>query len=107
MTKSATKSLPGSRGGLGLTAGFMAHLLLNPLPSSSHGFTPISPSVNYTLSLSTYGEHADIFAVSNLAASPGGDALANFYTDLLTGQERLGREFEQVLFENLWELYAR
>lgn len=26
---------------------------------------------------------------------------------LMEHQERLGREFEQVLFDNLWELYAR
>ena len=34
-------------------------------------------------------------------------AIARFYSKLLTDQEPLGREFEQVLHTNLWDLYAR
>lgn len=30
-----------------------------------------------------------------------------FYLALLAEQERLGREFESILFDNLWDLYAR
>jgi hypothetical protein len=34
-------------------------------------------------------------------------AIARFYSKLLTDQEPLGREFEQVLHANLWDLYVR
>ena len=33
--------------------------------------------------------------------------LAEFYTDLLAKQEPLGKEFEDVLFDNLEDLYER
>ncbi len=33
--------------------------------------------------------------------------LAQFYEVLLSKQERLGKEFEKVLYDNLWDLYAR
>lgn len=33
--------------------------------------------------------------------------LMAFYLNLLSKQERLGIEFERVLYDNLWELYAR
>jgi hypothetical protein len=31
----------------------------------------------------------------------------SFDSTLLAKQERLGKDFEQVLFDNLWDLYAR
>lgn len=33
--------------------------------------------------------------------------VAAFYSTLLAEQEPLGKEFEQVLYGNLWELYVR
>lgn len=34
-----------------------------------------------------------------------GTVVTNFFTELSSKQEPLGSEFEQVLFENLWDLY--
>jgi hypothetical protein len=33
------------------------------------------------------------------------EALARFNAELLAAQEPLGKEFESVLYDNLWELY--
>jgi hypothetical protein len=44
---------------------------------------------------------------SGLEASPSVPIAAPWVIDLLMNQERLGEDFERVLFENLWELYAR
>jgi len=108
MTEIATKSLPGSVGNLGgLVAGFMAsHLFLNPMSLSVGEYERRAPFVDYTLSPSTYGEYSDLFAAARLAAISGA-RLETFYADLMTKQERLGEKFEQVLFANLWTLYAR
>ena len=103
-------SLPGSLGGTGLAAGFLAtRLLLNPLPfSTDYHQSRLAPFIDYRLSPSSYGEHATLFAASKLAtATSAALTLESFYVDLMARQERLGREFEQVLFENLWDLYAR
>jgi hypothetical protein len=110
MTKIETKSLPGSLGSLGVAAGFVAsQLFLNPVPSSVNERPDrVAPFVDYTLSPSTFGQHVDLFTTTPFAATSGpGHGLEEFYADLLDKQERLGREFEQVLFENLWNLYAR
>jgi hypothetical protein len=34
-------------------------------------------------------------------------SIVSFYSTLLAKQERLGSEFEKILFDNLWDLYAR
>jgi len=33
------------------------------------------------------------------------EIVSNFYAQLLENQEPLGQEFEQVLYDNLWDLY--
>ena len=45
-----------------------------------------------------------IFEVRFTAALP---VSISFYSKLLTEQERLGTEFEKILFDNIWDLYAR
>ena len=56
----------------------------------------------------TYGEHANLFAVVGFASSSVADSsIVSFYSDLLANQERLGKDFEKILFDNLWNLYAR
>lgn len=35
------------------------------------------------------------------------EAVSSFYAQLVESQESLGQEFEQVLHENLWDLYER
>jgi hypothetical protein len=34
-------------------------------------------------------------------------SVASFYSALLANQEPLGRDFEQILHDNLWDLYVR
>ena len=33
-------------------------------------------------------------------------AISHFYAELSARQEPLGKEFEKVLYDNLWELYV-
>jgi hypothetical protein len=108
MTKVETKSLPASFGGL--AAGFMAsQLLLNSTaPLTDSRPNRVTPYIDYASSPSTYGPHASLFTASALTGTAiATSAIDAFYGSLLAQQERLGREFEQVLFDNLWQLYAR
>jgi hypothetical protein len=105
MTRIEARIAPGSIGGL--AAGFMATQLFLA-PAGDHRGVRVAPLLNYKLSPSTYGEHASFFTGAGpVAPAVAAPSIESFYTGLLSGQERLGREFEQVLFENLWELYAR
>src|SRR5215475_8564997 len=99
MTEIAMKSLSGSMGNSSsLVARSMAgHLFLNPMSFSVEEYERHPPFVNYTLSPSTYGEYAALFAASRLAAISSA-RLETFYADLMAKQERLGKELEQVLF---------
>lgn len=92
--------------------GFIASqlFLTNPIVSSSGDDRGrIVPFIDYSMSPSTHGEHGDLFVRARLAEPSEVDSSAfeKFYADLMSRQERLGREFEQVLYENLWTLYAR
>jgi hypothetical protein len=107
MTEIETESLPSSLSSVVLVAGLMAtQLFLNQTSPSLEDKGRVAPFVDYTLFPSTYSEHADLFAAAQLASSAE-SGLETFYADLMAKQEPLGREFEQVLFENLWKLYAR
>jgi hypothetical protein len=109
MTEIATRS-PESIGGIAagsisrLAVGMVAgHLVLGSSLDYQHYQT--KPIVFYRLAPSTHGEHTNLFDTFALAlAAP---SIESFYTDLLAKQERLGKEFEHVLFANLWNLYAR
>jgi hypothetical protein len=110
MTKLETKHLPSSLGSLGVAAGFVAtQLFLNPAPTSvAERIDRAAPFVDYNLFPSTFGQYPNLFSSASLAASSGsGYGFEEFYASLLDKQERLGSEFEKVLFENLWKLYAR
>jgi hypothetical protein len=97
-----------SLGTLAIGVGIMAsNLYFNPAPHSNDGMVARhAPLIDYKLLPSTYGVHADIFAASQLLDIRR-PSLESFYSTLLSKQERLGAEFEQALFDNLWELYAR
>jgi hypothetical protein len=109
MTEIATRS-PESIGGIAagsigrLAVGMVAgHLVLGS--SIDHQSQQTKPIVFYRLAPSTHSDHTNLFATVPLAlAAP---SIESFYADLLSKQERLGKEFEQVLFANLWNLYAR
>jgi hypothetical protein len=108
MSEIETKSVPSSWGN-NLVAGFIAsQVFLNPIPSGGEWPRRAAPLVDYKLSSSTHGAHDDLFSAAQLVRIlETRPALATFYAELLAKQERLGREFEQVLFENLWDLYSR
>jgi hypothetical protein len=91
----------------GLAAGFMATTLISD-PFTRTERQPEIPFIIYRIADSTYGE---LFG-SLVRASRGVNYIATqsivfFYSTLLSNQERLGRDFEEVLFDNLWDLYAR
>jgi hypothetical protein len=52
----------------------------------------------------THATESPNSAIDLPAATP---STSGFYSGLLAKQERLGEEFERVLFDNLWDLYAR
>jgi hypothetical protein len=55
----------------------------------------------------TLGQQKNIFR-GDYAHPPvdPGEAIAAFYASLLARQEPLGKEFEKILQDNLWELYS-
>jgi len=108
MTEVATRQLPTSLGGL--AAGFMAAQLLGPPVAAATQWQDRGHPVVYAIPqiTGTHGEHANLFAVVGFPSSSVAEvSIVSFYSDLLANQERLGREFEKVLFDNLWDLYAR
>jgi hypothetical protein len=56
----------------------------------------------------TFGKYTNSFTgeYENLSVSFE-ESIASFYAQLLTMQEPLGKEFEQVLYDNLWDLIVR
>jgi hypothetical protein len=57
-------------------------------------------------SLGTHGDLTTTFSQISLVG-PETASLMNFYTELMAEQQDLGKEFEKVLYDNLWDLYAR
>jgi hypothetical protein len=55
----------------------------------------------------TIGQYGNLFVSAGTSQTDFEGAVAAFYSMLLAKQEPLGREFEQVLYDNLWELYVR
>ncbi len=68
---------------------------LSPLPYEIHANTP------------SFGQLGNIYNGSQLQAIDQEfiDTVSNFYAQLVDNQEPLGQEFEQVLHDNLWNLY--
>jgi hypothetical protein len=64
------------------------------------------PAVEFGGASGTFGEFGNAlgrFAVLRAKTA----SLVSFYSQLMANQEELGREFESVLFDNVWDLYAR
>jgi hypothetical protein len=61
-------------------------------------------SIVYGGSQSTFGQIA-ITRITLLAE--GTASLVSFYSNLRANQEELGSDFEKILFDNVWDLYAR
>jgi hypothetical protein len=86
-------------------AWFASHANVLPAePTSSRNLVPI---VRYReASLGTHGDLASNARQATIVPAATA-SLVNFYADLLAGQQELGTEFEKVLYDNLWDLYAR
>jgi hypothetical protein len=104
-----TKHLPSSFGAVTLVVSFMTgQMMLEHHLHSAEAYNRSRPFIDYELAPSTHGEHGDIFARErNITLSSAAEEIQSFYQDLLSKQENLGSELEKVVFENLWELYAR
>ncbi|WP_322079266.1 hypothetical protein [Burkholderia cepacia] len=95
----------------GLAAGFMAATVIaamgNATMQDRHlAAAAVSPARAYTLkhSLATGAVGGESYVVE---AEQNFDAeIALFYNRLLKSQKPLGDVFEQVLSQNLWDLYA-
>ena|SRR5262245_51375246 len=101
------QTLPSSLGTVGFVISLMAGTLTPP-DRSADQIEQAAPLIRYDMLHSTYGSNTSIFVLSNVAETTSAKgALESFFEDLLSKQQRLGPEFEQVLFDNLWTLYAR
>jgi hypothetical protein len=94
----------------GIAAGFMAAQLLGPLPiyddlDLEDRGTNIR-SYRASSMFSSFGTYSTPFMGESIKGHLEAP-LAEFFSSLLSTQQRLGPEFEQVLFDNLWDLYAR
>jgi hypothetical protein len=53
----------------------------------------------------THGQYNSVFQLEYEHSSLSfEEAVTSFYANLLANQEPLGKEFEQVLYDNLWDL---
>ena len=95
----------------GIAAGFLATHLLAVDPGTDGQFLDVGPNIIHNINssaLSTYGLYSNIITGQTAFLLPQPESLlATFFVDLMSKQERLGPEFEQILFDNLWDLYAR
>lgn len=91
----------------GITAGVLAAHLLSVTPYYSDNYWDRGSNLrSFQISsmLSTFGSYSNAISAGLLAEDA---PLIDFYSRLLASQQRLGAEFEEVLYGNLWELYAR
>lgn len=105
MTESSNNSVH-SLTGLAAAGIVASNLLLNSAPFvTTNQYNKHSPIIDYKFASSSYGDHATLFTVISMAINRS-SSFESFYADLLGRQERLGQEFEKLLFDNLWDLYA-
>ena len=66
------------------------------------------PAVNPIVRSSTVGQFGDMFATAYQSQTVDFEgAITAFYASLLARQQPLGKEFETVLYDSLWDLYVR
>ncbi len=93
-----------------IAAGLVGSLMLQP--DVGQISTDISllrrPSVRIEEISKTYGKYTNSFTGEyEYPSVTFEETLTSFYTMLLTVQEPLGKEFEEVLYDNLWDLIVR
>jgi hypothetical protein len=83
-------------------------LLLVSLAAAPQPSLPIAdfPTANPIRRPSTIGQVIFDDASQSTAVDFEG-AISAFYSTLLAKQQPLGKEFEEVLYDNLWNLYVR
>src|SRR5712671_1760787 len=86
-----------------------ASLALVSHPPVSHRAVVPEVRLGTPSTLSTIGQLGSVFASvhSQPQTIDFEAAIGTFYSTLLASQELLGKEFERVLHENLWDLYVR
>jgi len=91
---------------------------VNPLALFVMSATLLCPIINLTrLNLdkktnyisdgnsSTFSESTDLYSINTALDITFEQTTKTFYSELLANQEPLGKEFESVLYDNLWDLY--
>jgi hypothetical protein len=101
-----TSSTSGGAASAVLTAGL---LMAGLAPSSQFAQQPLDYREYKTHHQpSSFGQLPNMFTGAYDQCDLGFEAtLAQFYSKLLAKQEPLGKEFETVLYDNLWDLYVR
>jgi hypothetical protein len=92
------------------TSGNTALLMAASLSLTFALTTPaiVFPAIAPTVRPSTVGQFGNMFASAYHSQSVDFEgAVTNFYSTLLAKQQPLGKEFERVLHDNLWDLYVR
>jgi hypothetical protein len=85
-----------------LLAASLAFVAPQPMPRAAF------PAVNPVVRPSTVGQFGNLFAGAYLSQTVDFEgAVSAFYATLLAKQQPLGKEFEKVLYDNLWDLYVR
>lgn len=94
-----------SRSMSGLAASIVAAQLIGNPPYYADNWD--SPTVTFRAdsAVSTFGTYSNV--VSSSFSHQAEPPLVDFYSTLLSAQQRLGAELEAVLYDNLWDLYAR
>jgi hypothetical protein len=95
-----------------VTVGLMGALLMAQLGVGQSSQPDISllrhPAVRIGEISKTFGQYTNSFTgeYENPSISFE-ETITSFYAQFLTKQEPLGKEFEQVLYDNLWDLLVR
>jgi hypothetical protein len=85
-----------------LLAASLALVSQQPMPRAAF------PAVNPIVRPSTIGQFGNMFASAYQSQTVDFEgAVTAFYATLLAKQQPLGKEFEKVLYDNLWDLYVR
>lgn len=93
-----------------LMAGLLAMQILHPTPTrivtEQRGKQLLQNVYSFDGNRATFNSYSDpITEAYNFTPSGFEQAVGNFYSRLLAGQEPLGAAFEKVLYDNLWDLY--
>lgn len=73
-----------------------------------HKSLNLRPNIYIQESSKTFGQYTNVFTgeYENLGLDFD-EAVTSFYAEFLAAQEPLGKEFEEVLYDNLWDLIVR